>query len=172
MPRLHITKITNSAKSRIHMVKRCFSNHSEEVILPLYKTIIRPILEYASPTWSPWLQKDIDSLERMQRRCLRLCGDRVNLESLKARRDKQDLVETYKYLHGYYKTDSTKLFTRCLTSRTRGHPYKLFQHRARRDLRKNFFCNRVVSSWNKLSTKQASAPTVDNFKKLSLQPKG
>ena len=41
-------------------------------ICTLYKSIIRPILEYGSPAWNPWLQKYIDMLEKVQRRCLKL----------------------------------------------------------------------------------------------------
>ena len=54
----------------------------------------RPGLEYASPAWC----KDIDSLEKAQKRCLRLSRDEIVLPSLKERRENQDMVETYKML--------------------------------------------------------------------------
>ena len=38
----------------------------------LYKSLVRPILEYAAPLWCSFLVKDIGSLEKVQRRALRL----------------------------------------------------------------------------------------------------
>ena len=41
---------------------------NKEVFSRLYKALVIPILEYAVPLWSPYLQKNIDALERVQRR--------------------------------------------------------------------------------------------------------
>ena len=38
----------------------------------LYKSLVRPILEYAAPIWSPYLAKDIHLLECVQRRTSRM----------------------------------------------------------------------------------------------------
>ena len=38
----------------------------------LYITMIRSVLEYGASTWSPYYTKDIDLLEKVQKRCLRL----------------------------------------------------------------------------------------------------
>lgn len=40
----------------------------EEVIYRLYKALVIPSLEYTVPPWSTYLQKNIDALERVQRR--------------------------------------------------------------------------------------------------------
>lgn len=68
-----------------------------------FKTYVRPILEYASSVWSPYLLKDIDLIEGVQRRYTKkLHGlgrhsylDRLiklGLDSLELRRLKADLV--------------------------------------------------------------------------------
>ena len=37
------------------------------MIVPLYKAIVRPHLEYYIHAWDPYLRKDIDMLEKIQR---------------------------------------------------------------------------------------------------------
>ena len=78
--------VKKKAQQRLGMIRRCFSNHSSSVIGPLYRTIV-------SPVWNPWLQKDINLLDKVQNRCIRLAANHLPLEPLKARRDKQDLTE-------------------------------------------------------------------------------
>ena len=49
-------------------LKRNVGPGNKEVFSRLYKALVIPILEYAVPLWSPYLQKNIDALERVQRR--------------------------------------------------------------------------------------------------------
>ena len=54
------------------MIRRNITYKENSLIVPLYKAIVRPNLEYciqANPrAWSPYLRKDIDMLEKIQRR--------------------------------------------------------------------------------------------------------
>ena len=163
-PDCHISHIVKKANQRIGLIRRCFTNLTSEKVSILYKSIVRPILEYGSTVWSPYLVKDIEALDKVQRRCTRISNHPFHIEPLELRRRRQDMCEVYKYLHHSYKTNTDNLF-KLNTSITRGHNFKLTKHFARTDVRKNFFSNRVVNYWNDLPSAVVSAPTLDSFKR-------
>ena len=50
------------------MIKRNITYKEKRIIIPLYKAIVRPYLEYCIQAWRPHRKKDIDTLDRIQRR--------------------------------------------------------------------------------------------------------
>ena len=60
------------ARRELFRLKKVVSNHSPEVFLPMYKAIVRPHLEYCVQAWSPYLQKDIHCIEKVQRLATRM----------------------------------------------------------------------------------------------------
>ena len=46
------------------MIRRNITYKEKRLIVPLYKTLIRPQLEYCIQAWSPYLRKYIDRLEK------------------------------------------------------------------------------------------------------------
>ena len=54
------------------MIRRNITYKEYSLIVPLYKAIVRPHLEYCIQAWSPNLRKDIDMLEKIQRRATKL----------------------------------------------------------------------------------------------------
>ena len=96
-----------------------------EKCVPFFATLIIMIMqsgftihEYASPVWSPWQAGDKELLEKTQRKCLRLCQEDIQLESLESRRDRMDLVETFKFKNKTPPSDI--MFTSSHTGQLRG----------------------------------------------------
>ncbi|MEE6518385.1 hypothetical protein FKM82_029382 [Ascaphus truei] len=84
------------------------------IIMPLYKALVRPHLEYGVQFWPPLLRKDIMELERVQRRVTKLITKIYNLTyeerlakfylfTLEKRRIRGDMITIYKYIRGQYK---------------------------------------------------------------------
>ena len=56
----------------LELIRRNITYMDKTLIIPLYKAIVRPHLEYCIQTWRPYQKKDIDKLERIQRRATEL----------------------------------------------------------------------------------------------------
>jgi len=61
------------------LLKQSFKFTSFDLMIFLYKMYVRPHLEYYIQVWSPYLAKDIDLLEKVQRRTTKLLPSLFNL---------------------------------------------------------------------------------------------
>ena len=68
----HVGVTVNKANKVLGIIKRTVGTRNQYVFSTLYKTLVRPIIEYAALVWSPYLAKDIVTLEKVQRRASRL----------------------------------------------------------------------------------------------------
>jgi len=89
----------------------------------------------------------------------------LGLDTLEHRRLQQNLLHTYKVLVGKLSTDHTDMFCIRLHYITRGHPRKLYPNFHRTNLRKNFFCEQVISPWNSLDITNDGVQSVAAFKR-------
>lgn len=170
----HVKEITKKANQMLGIIKHSFSNLNTEKFKILYKSYVRPHLEYAVQAWSPHLRKDIEAIERVQRRATKLPSElkdlpyeerckRLGITPLEERRQRGDMIEVFKIMKGIENIDANTFFQRNENTR-RGHNYTLFKKQCSKDTRKNCFSQRVVNPWNKLPSIVVNANTINDFK--------
>jgi hypothetical protein len=168
------TKAVTTANKILGMISRAFVYRSRDIVLQLYKALVRPHLEYCIQAWRPHLQKDINLLEKVQRRATKMVDalrkysyeDRLKnlgLTSLETRRLRGDLIEVFKICKGFEDVSLNDFFKMQLNN-LRGHDYKIFKTRFRTDCGKFAFANRVINEWNLLTEDIIACDSVDNFK--------
>jgi len=128
--------------------------------------------------WSPYLVKDIECLEKVQRGAIKLVqglkykqyDDRLKLlgiTSLKKRRIRGDLIQVFRIVKGLTQLILDHFFELDIGGEhaLRGHNWKLKVNRCRLQVRRCFFSQRIISIWNKLPASVVEASSVNSFKK-------
>ena len=149
--------------------------HNSSNLLRAYKTYIRPLLEYASSTWSPSLITQIMALEMVQKKFTKRIPDisdlnykdrlhSLKLQSLEHRRLICDLVLCYKIVHNNLCMTFTDLFKFPNITSPRRHSLQLYCPVLKSNLHKGSFAYRVISPWNSLPENIVCAPNSVTFK--------
>ena len=172
----HIKGIVGKANRIIGLIKISFGTLDDAMFNNLYKSLIRPLLEYCVQAWSPRWKKDILLLENVQRRATKLVErlkdldyderlKELNLTKLEDRRVRGDMILTYRLINGLEDMDHNKFFTlQNSPYNTRGHSKKIQRNHIKRGVRSNFFPQRVIPLWNSLSEHEVTAPSTSAFK--------
>src|SRR5215469_9102666 len=167
------------ANKMLGYMTRNFEYKSKNVILPLYKSLVRPHLEYAVQLWSPFLEKDIAKIERIQKRATKIIPELrgkpyaqrlkdLYIHSLETRRLRGRLIEVFKILNKFDNVDYKKFFQNDSNNITRSNGQKLrklHNHPSETNIAKNFFTNEVVGKWNGLPREIVNSTSIDSFKK-------
>ena len=126
-------------------------------MVPLFKALVRPILEYGNVVWCPKKKRHIELIESVQRNFSKcIIGMRelsyeerlksLKLPSLEFRRLRGDLIETYKILNNHYDPLTTKSLLTLSKGNTRSHNFKLLKPRVNTNQFLNFYSHRVVNN--------------------------
>ena len=173
--RKHVRNTVAKANSRVGLIKRSFTNLDSKSFMLLYKSLVRPLLEYCCNIWYPTTQFDIKEIEKVQRRATKLMKDvrnksyterlrHLNIPTLIYRRHRNDMIQVFRIFNKIDKLDINTFFTLNKTRTTRGHQFKLDKPRVEQNKRMHSFSQRVINPWNKLTHETVNCVTLNSFK--------
>ena len=163
-------------------ILRAFKFSRPSILINLYKTHVRPKLEYNSPIWNPCLIKEITCIENVQRKFTKRLLQRnnisfenyqdrlkiLNLETLEKRRIKFDLILMYKIHNNLLDVSFQNLFKDSIISTSynlRGSQHRLHIPKySGSSVRSQFFSNRILKIWNNLPSEIINSKSLQNFK--------
>ena len=157
-------------------IKLAFRHLDPNTLTILYKAYVLPFLDYCCMVWTPFNVKDIEVLEKVQRRFTRMLPDYrhlpydfrlrcYKLSSLYARRLFLDLLCVCKIIRGLVDINPSNLFKFNTDLRTRGHRFKILSVSSRLDIRHHWLSSRIVPFWNYLPASCVEFSTVKSFKR-------
>ena len=134
---------------------------SPDFMLTLFRTHIRPVIEYCSCVWHTGYLGDLRALESVQRRWTKhIAGlssldyrsrlSSLNLYSIQGRLLRADMIQYWKVFHDKCAVSPADLFTLPPQLGMRGHCFKIFHSRSQTDVRRRSFSVRGVRLWNSL----------------------
>ena len=172
----HVLMIVNKARKYLGMIQRTFYFKESDIILSLFKSHVRPLLDYCSIIWCPYRLKNSKLIEGIQRSLTKRLPNMKHLSykdslrklyllSMHARRIRYKLIFLYKLINGHLDLDPTVFFEFHHNYSTRGNDSKIRAQFALLDLRQHFFCVDVIPYWNNMTKSEISVSTVQLFKK-------
>ena len=176
--RNQVNAAASKANRVLGMMRNTFRFWTDDIARMIYPTFIRPHLEFASSVWNPSSKSDIQILENVQHRATRTVESRhlayearlgrLNLSTLRDRRERGDFIQCYKIVHGLDKiswVESNKILHRVGQSSGRRHPFQFTREIVGYgDPRHFFLLNRMATPWNNLPKEIVLAPSVNSFK--------
>jgi hypothetical protein len=173
---------TSKASRVLGFLQRNFHQASTNVKVKLYNTLVRPHLEYGVAAWDPHSAKNVNMLEKVQRRAARFTTknysheasvtdmlNSLNWTSLQDRRRAHRLTCLYKIHHD--QLDISKTYIAPKTDRERrGHDQQFKLYNTRLAPFTNSFFPRTITDWNKLPQSTINLPSKTSFKQSIPKP--
>ena len=174
----HIKDITSGARKVLGLLERNLSQCPQKVKQSAYFALVRPKLEYSSPAWNPYIDKDVNNLEKVQRRAARFVScdysqdasvtsmlSKLGWDSLECRRTLASLALFYKIQNGLVNISfPAGVVPKRHTRSTSGHPYQYIQLSPSKDSYRYSFYVRTIPLWNSLSVNTVCCENVHLFK--------
>ena len=167
-------KSCKTANRVLGFTGRNFRYKNKELVLPLYKSLIRSYLEHAVEFWSPHLRRDIDKIEKIQRRATKMIPEIRNhiyqqriqdldLISLVQRRMRVQLIEVFKYLNESTTASARGFFDYDPNNRSRNNGAKLIAKHFNTSVAQHFYPIKIISTWNALPSEVVSSRNSELF---------
>ena len=171
------------SNSMLSLLNNTFKYKDKALMKTLYCTYVRPNLEFAIQAWNPYYNKDINELEKVQRRATKLIPElrhldyqqrlkALDLTTLEVRRLRGDLIQQFKISKGLEIIElkqaqypAHSIGTSGPASNIRGNKHRLQSELVKNCMkRQNFFTNRVVEGWNSLPSEIVESSSINSFK--------
>lgn len=172
----HIVSVAHKASGLCQSFLKSTVCRTPNFMMFLFRTHVRPLIEYASCVWNTGYREDLQKLERVQRSWTKKIDNlrdlsyaerlrELELYSVQGRLLRADLIQIWKIFNGISCTEPENFFTQPPRGGTRGHRFKIHVSHVTLDVRKRSFSNRCVHIWNNLPECVVTAPDLGNFKK-------
>ena len=168
----HVDVISKRANNMCSFLSRNLHKCSKDTKEAAYRSLVRPLVEYASPVWDPHTKADTDKLERVQRRAARfVCGDykqtnsvsaminQLGRESLQQRRKQAKAIVMYRIVYRLVAIPTVVLIP---TMSIRGNLF-LIPYARTVTYQKSFFPD-TIRIWNALDANTKTCTSLDQFK--------
>ena len=142
------------------LIKKSYRTRDSLTIRTLYKSLVRPHLEYGNPVQRRATKMVAGLNDKPYKERLK----NLDLPSLTYRRKRGDIIQVFKIVNGLVNINVESLFMPLYSSRTRGHAQKMFKHHAIKRPRIDSFSQRIVNSWNNLPPYVINAHSINEFK--------
>lgn len=180
----HIKLKCRTANAKFFSIFKAFKSNDPKFLTRLYVCYVRPILEFASPVFNSNCIGNIDAMESVQKRVTRAIVRRcfyktfkppkkfptyetrlalLDLEKIRARALRNDLVHVYKYMNGLLENNS-KNAPNFKTATFKRNRLEFYVPLSRLQVRRNSFFIRAVRLFTKLDQKVVAAPSTNCFR--------
>jgi hypothetical protein len=124
----HVKYVTSRASRLLGFIKRLVRCNDSNVLVKLFCTLCRPILEYGIPGWFPYQIGHLQSIEKIQKRLARTCipAPRGELE-YKYRLEMLDLTS----MHNRYNQLAISFVAKCLYGKYDIDPFQFISINSR-----------------------------------------
>lgn len=172
---LHVTSTVQKAAGLAQNLIKSTVCRKPEFMMSLFRSHIRPILEYCSCVWNTGYVGDLRLLESVQRRWTKRVEHMENLDyrsrleslrqfSVTGRLRRSEMIQCWKIFHEKSPIKPHDLFTLAPQAGTRGHSFKIGHTRTQTDVRRRMFAIRCVDSWNSLPDHVVTETNLKAFK--------
>ena len=178
-PAKQCARAAATASTVLGQITRAFHYRDRHVFARLYRTYVRPHLEYAVQAWAPWARGDVEKLERVQERAVRQISglrgstyeeklDELGMLPLAERRHQLDMCSAYRVLTGKDDVQPEIWFTPATASgretRQAAHVLNVRPRHGRLEVRANCYSVRTCEPWNRIPADIREKKTAAAFK--------